>query len=647
MKANDYMHEAKNVSAVLGRDSDVKVLFEGDSAYTDGENIVLPSIDSQKDMSEFNVKVARGYVDHEAAHVKWTDQEQWKDAVMTFKENGQHVSLKSGCMNALEDVRIEKKLIDMYAGSKDNLEAVAQSVLGELDISVKASGKTIEGLNAVEIGGLAATWYGRMKHGYGGAGGKYFKRLDTELQEVVKEAVDRLDSAEGTKQVAMITEDFVSDLLRLAGEGDDDQDGEGGDEKQDGEGSEGEQDGDDDGESGEGDNETAEDGESGSGEQDGDDGGSGDADDGVGCKDSLADDSQGDGDDKTKVSGGRSNVINRDHDKIGSEPYDPDRLKQKAVQRALNPDANAKRQRGSKFRRFTDRYDIDATDTLMDDVKNYDTLLQATVGQTNVLRRTLERKLAAKMMRTWHGGQTKGRLDSRRLVGAYTGSEHVYKTREEADDLDTALMILVDHSGSMIDRIDTAAKATVALAVALENTPIAYAIQGFTTIYLPDDVWAAQHHNSKKYESFTPVVTLRYKEFTDRLVKVRGKMGGMPYNYCNPNCLNVDGVSLQKSGNELLKRPEKRKVLMVLSDGEPHDGYSRVKGGLEKHLKSVVETLASKGVEVFGIGIESDAVSSYYPDYAVLNSLADLEKEVIGKMEGLLIDGGRRVRKAS
>ena len=39
MLGTDYMHEAKNVSAVLGRESGVKVVFEGEGASTDGETI--------------------------------------------------------------------------------------------------------------------------------------------------------------------------------------------------------------------------------------------------------------------------------------------------------------------------------------------------------------------------------------------------------------------------------------------------------------------------------------------------------------------------------------------------------------------------------------------------------------------------------
>jgi len=208
MKGKDYMHEAKNVSSVLGRNSDVKVVFEGTGACTDGNNIVLPTIDSEVELDDWTVKVARGYVDHEAAHVKWTDQDQWVKAINRFKRSKEHVALKKGCLNALEDMRIEKKLIDMYAGSIDNLDAVSTEVINELILSMGKRTKTVTDLSAVEIGGLAATWYGRVKHGYGQVAGEYFELLDQELQDVVKGAVDRLDSVSDTKGVVKIAEEI-------------------------------------------------------------------------------------------------------------------------------------------------------------------------------------------------------------------------------------------------------------------------------------------------------------------------------------------------------------------------------------------------------------------------------------------------------
>ena len=88
-----------------------------------------------------------------------------------------------------------------------------------------------------------------------------------------------------------------------------------------------------------------------------------------------------------------------------------------------------------------------------------------------------------------------------------------------------------------------------------------------------------------------------------------------------------------------------------MSDGKPSDPYmSKDFNGrgtqYKSHLASVVLSLIADGIDVFGIGIESNAVSDYYPNYAVLHDLNDLESEVISKMDDLLI-GGLNVRKAS
>ena len=111
MKASEYMFEAKNVSGVMGRNSDVKVVFGGQDACTDGKLITLPSVNEHHEMSDVDVKVARGYVDHEAAHVKWTDNKAWS-RIMKEQEDGTDMDAFHGTVNALEDVRIEGKLLN-------------------------------------------------------------------------------------------------------------------------------------------------------------------------------------------------------------------------------------------------------------------------------------------------------------------------------------------------------------------------------------------------------------------------------------------------------------------------------------------------------------------------------------------------------
>ena len=181
MLGAEYMHEAKNVSSVLGRESDVRVVFEGEGASTDGETIKLPSIDNNLQMDERLVKVSRGYVDHEAAHVKWTDQTQWKAAINRFKRSKENVWDKKCAMNALEDVRIERKLTALYAGSKRNIETLAHSIQMELHDSLAESGRSVEDLDAIEIGAVSVTWYGRQIGGYGQSCGEAFEKRSQDI----------------------------------------------------------------------------------------------------------------------------------------------------------------------------------------------------------------------------------------------------------------------------------------------------------------------------------------------------------------------------------------------------------------------------------------------------------------------------------
>lgn len=98
------------VADALGRKYGVKVLIGGSTAYTDGKNIHLPSLPLDADETVLNL--ARGYLDHEAAHLRITDFAALADARLTDVEK--HV------WNILEDFMVEKKLGDIYPGCRQN-----------------------------------------------------------------------------------------------------------------------------------------------------------------------------------------------------------------------------------------------------------------------------------------------------------------------------------------------------------------------------------------------------------------------------------------------------------------------------------------------------------------------------------------------
>ena len=78
---------------------------------------------------------------------------------------------------------------------------------------------------------------------------------------------------------------------------------------------------------------------------------------------------------------------------------------------------------------------------------------------------------------------------------------------------------------------------------------------------------------------------------------------------------NIDGEALEWAHNRLLKRPEQRKILMMISDGAPVDDSTlSVNPGnyLERHLRHMIEEIETRSpVELLAIGIGHD-VTRYY-----------------------------------
>jgi cobaltochelatase CobT len=78
---------------------------------------------------------------------------------------------------------------------------------------------------------------------------------------------------------------------------------------------------------------------------------------------------------------------------------------------------------------------------------------------------------------------------------------------------------------------------------------------------------------------------------------------------------NIDGEALEWAYRRLLRRPEQRRILMVISDGAPVDDSTlSVNPGnyLEKHLRKVIAEIERSGeVELTAIGIGHD-VTRYY-----------------------------------
>lgn len=252
------------------------------------------------------------------------------------------------------------------------------------------------------------------------------------------------------------------------------------------------------------------------------------------------------------------------------------------------------------------------------------------------LQKDLERAVAARSAATWSGGHRSGRLHSSSLARLAVGDDRVFRRKHVNDSKDVAVELLVDCSGSMQGKkIEIAAYTAYGLAMVLDRMGIPNEVLGFTTSeYMPAEMKKEASELGVRYARDMNLYIPILKGFNERLTSENKKrFAALPH--VSWLSENVDGESVQIAAQRLSQRREKRKILMVLSDGQPScpGDYS----ALKRHLKKSVQDVVRRGIDVIGIGILSEAPREYYPKYVFLNNVADLPTTVIGEIKRLLM----------
>ncbi|MBM3629999.1 MAG: cobaltochelatase subunit CobT, partial [Alphaproteobacteria bacterium] len=212
-----------------------------------------------------------------------------------------------------------------------------------------------------------------------------------------------------------------------------------------------------------------------------------------------------------------------------------------------------------------------------------------------------------------------GMLDAARLSRVVTNPAYPlsYKRERDTEFRDTVVGLLIDNSGSMRGRpITVAAMSADILARTLERCGVKVEILGFTT-----RAWKGGQGRERWLAAGKPsgpgrLNDLRhivYKSADAPWRRARRSLGLMLREGLLKE--NIDGEALLWAHERLLPRTEKRKILMVISDGAPVDDSTlSVNPGnyLEKHLREVIEYIEMRSpVELTAIGIGHD-VTRYY-----------------------------------
>ena len=306
----------------------------------------------------------------------------------------------------------------------------------------------------------------------------------------------------------------------------------------------------------------------------------------------------------------------------------------------------------NKYRYYTKEFDEIINAEKLCDQKELDRLRlsldqQVFTFQTIITKMAnrLQRKLQALQNRTWEFNVEEGYLDTSRLSRIITNplNKLTFKKEKEIEFKDTIVSLLIDNSGSMRGRpITVAALCCDILTKTLEKCLVKTEILGFTT-----KAWKGGKSREKWISNGKPSNPGRLNDL--RHIIYKSADASWRRSKKNLGLLlregilkeNVDGEALLWAYKRIIKRREKRKILIVVSDGAPVDDSTlSVNPGnfLEQNLRESINKIESKpDVELIAIGIGHD-VSRYYKRAITIMDVDELGTVLLNELTNIFIN---------
>jgi len=234
---------------------------------------------------------------------------------------------------------------------------------------------------------------------------------------------------------------------------------------------------------------------------------------------------------------------------------------------------------------------------------------QATRSFANRIRRYIQAQARSIVRRDrYHGRLDRGsivKLAMPPIDGGEWNKKLFYDQRKHTMK-DTAIFVLVDWSGSMrgpkMRHAADAAQRLVHTFDRILKVPVALAT--FSNRESPCDIGYIKPWNSLGLSA--EKIAKGFQQFTK---------------YTSGN---NDADAVNWAYRQIRQRKEKRKLLIVLSDGAPASAW---KGHPDDALKLVTSHIEKEGeVELYGVGIKSHAVKKYYTNNKVLHNSEDINE---------------------
>lgn len=669
-----FENSLQKIARMLSDKWGISVIFRADECKTDGRTIYLPVI--PKNASQEFLDVVHGYLDHEVGHIIFTE----------FGKEYPNLDSKTRYVaNALEDARIEAKMRAMWRGCGVNLRRTREFCYerlrqrwGELSgFGIFAQAVGISACNVVE-GGEAnqamCDWLAQQSPmEWIGVGA---------VQDII-DRIARLDLTEnvdpmGTQRTIEMAKEIVERLQGLYDEAKERQEQE---EQQDQEQEQGEgdsnfmdemfgdaeesedeeQEGASAGEGDEGEEQEGQTQEGGKGDREqSDTGADHDGDDDDDQSDSSGSGSEDNDEDESESADGSSSEDADDSDESddagGTGPEDMDWWNDPQGQDQLSTGELIKKEIDEKRLQSSDSYLIYTTEDdeieriSSGDRARYTEWMNEAKSLVGPLHKKLTLALQAVNRSGWERNKTRGMLDPRALykLGVLEEStrdlpsyRRAFQRRFTAPGFDTIVSMTLDHSGSMWGRpLQLAGETAIILGEVLYRLNIPFEVFGHSTgaASIARNRWhQASPQAQRDFTRWGNLWIGMYKSFSDNWPTVRHNLAST-HNQCRMN--SFDAEALIFAARRMIEQGNhRRRIIFELKDGMPCPNVGQKMDEHRNYLKHVVELLAKAGIEVIGVGMRSDCVKHFYPNWVVVNDLKELPKVVLGELSKILMRG--------
>ena len=548
-------HPLKNalpiVAAAYGEKFGVKVLIQGQDAFTDGERIVIPT--ANPDDPHYQ-QIAWGYLAHEAAHIRHTN--------FDMVQKASSKPIRKALLNIIEDVRIENELAKDYPGTRRSISQVIEYMVDTQQMCVPEQLEPASNLQAWLLFRLRCHFLGQK------ALTPLYQAVDERVRQLFPAAaMSRLSamltavpSLVSTGEVLKLVDAIVSMLEEESRPPQDESDADGGDD----------------------------------------------------IGQDASNDSNNSSDSQTPETGSSAMgdaAETRESDNSDQADYLRQALEASAAQ--FEPDTFAQvaevlSEQAEGHQGVTPLSLPQAEQAMLGD----EAILTLSASESAQIRARLRGMVQSSQDNRNHAKRHGLRVATHRLAASQAGESRLFIQRQPRIAPNAAVHLLVDISGSMGKPIGegnrkyfhVANEAALALAMALEGIPgVVPAVSYFPGIHQEVSI------------ALLPKQSVRHRAACfDQ--KPRG---------CTPMA-----QAMWFAANSLLAQKQKRKLMIVLTDGDPDDWAA---------THDIVDRCRRSGFELLGIGIQTRSVEKFFPQSIVINDVKDLKRELFEVTQQLLI----------